>query len=356
MDASDAVSRTVAELADELSRAGIQTRLLGLPTRLLRLENGRFARVARVLNQGFFYVSLFVHATMARGRVTVVTVDVPSGIGLVSRFVATLTRRRVTDIAWVMDLYRVGRDSGAGKMKSISDRARSWLELSSLRRATKVVVLGQCMEQRVSRLGVIQSTVVPLWGTPDALVSPRRETKQPLRLLYSGSAREIHPLVELVEAVAAAGELVELRVFGRGSEIERVAKLAAQLGARNIEVGQPVPYAELARHYGWADLHIVSLAGEATGTCVPSKTYAAMARGRAVLYLGERDGQAAQDISQSGGGIVVKNEAAAIRDALARLAALSAALPGMGEAGRAFIAEQRTVAHAAEAWAVLLSS
>nr|WP_276539016.1 glycosyltransferase [Curtobacterium flaccumfaciens] len=172
----------------------------------------------------------------------------------------------------------------------------------------------------------------------------------PLKLLYSGSARDLHPLLPLVRAVANRRD-VELSINGSGSEVDRVAAYLAGTPASNVRIGGFVDESQLEAAYAAADIHVVSLAESATGTCVPSKVYAAMAAGRGVLYLGLGSGQAARDVLAANAGLVVPTESVSlISTTVSKLVSDREAVQEYGVQARKFFEERRNVRAGGEKW------
>lgn len=348
----DAVSRYVSALRAGLALEGVKTSTVGLSDFQLRLERGRPRRLGRIMNQVFFYFQLAFSILVAPKPVIVVTVDAPSAIGLIPQAIRRLSGDRVRDISWVMDLYRLHGDDLADAAKRLSVRAR-W-ELRSLRSASLVVTLGDCMRRLLAHHNVTGVLTVPLWTTQNEVGDGQGDVDGRLRLLYSGSAREIHPLRALLEAAAHMQNTTQLRIAGRGTEIDAAAAFVQQGGLTNVSVSGLVADDDLARQYAWADIHVVSLAPSATGTCVPSKTYSAMGAGRAVLYIGDASGQAAQDIQTAGGGVVVTTDAAAIFSELDRLVRDPAEVQAMGSRAAEFAHRYRSRSTAAIQWSQIL--
>jgi glycosyltransferase involved in cell wall biosynthesis len=94
---------------------------------------------------------------------------------------------------------------------------------------------------------------------------------------------------------------------------------------------------------GIADLALVTLLPGFEGLVVPSKLLGHMARGIPTLYVGPRDGDVAQTIAESFGGIVVGNgDAGYLADRLVELASDREQLRRMGQCAARFYAENLT--------------
>jgi glycosyltransferase involved in cell wall biosynthesis len=347
----DAVAKVVQDLAAELRRRGERVAVIGIPQERIVLSGGNaVAKVRRLWSELRFLGSAarFIWAHRRATRV-VITVDVPSGIPFIGALARRLGRGRVTDVAWVMDLYRLASDQGGP-----TSRARAALERAALRASGKVVTIGDCMADALSEVTGSNVSTIPLWHR-NVSTTPVGDRGGPLRLLYSGSARDIHPLLPLVKAVANRGD-VELAINGSGTEVDRVAAYLAGNPVRNVRIGGFVTESELEGAYAAADIHVVSLAESATGTCVPSKVYAAMAAGRGVLYLGSVSGQAARDVLAANAGVVAPSASiSAISTIVSKLVSDHDAIQEYGAQARRFFEEQRTVRAGGKKWAVAIA-
>jgi colanic acid biosynthesis glycosyl transferase WcaI len=347
----DAVARVVQELAQELRSRGERVLVVGMPEVSIVPSGGDLrAKLARLRSEVRFMFSMVNFIARRRREIrTFVSIDVPSGLPFVGALARMLTNGRTQDIAWVMDLYRISQKSGG-----LGTKLRTRIEIAALRASGSVVTIGSCMGRVIEGVTGRTAEVVPLWHRAVRRTVAVR-SGGPLRLLYSGSARNIHPLVTLVRAVAERPD-VELSISGMGDEVERVREVLRHLQAPNVSVGRFVADDEIERVYGAADLHVVSLAEEMTGTCVPSKVYAAMAASRGVFYLGSKTGQAALDVLEAGAGVVVStSDAVSIGRELDALLSDRSLVEKYASAAGAFFDVKRTPHAGAEAWSRVLS-
>jgi glycosyltransferase involved in cell wall biosynthesis len=343
----DAVARVVEDLATELRSRGRRVTIIGIPpTRIVAAGGNAADKIRRLRSELRFLLSSVVFVLRRHREMRAfISVDVPSGLPFVGALARRMSRGRVRDIAWVMDLYRL-TIQGGGHL----DTVRARLELSALRSSAKIITIGECMAAVLSDLTAKPVSVIPLWHR-DMKVAVAPASNSPLRLLYSGSARDIHPLLPLVQAVGGRDD-VELQISGSGSEVERVRAYLANHPQRNVQVGGFVEEQNLASAYARADVHVVSLSEVATGTRVPSKVYAAMASGRGVLYLGSTSGQAARDVLNAGAGIVVETDAmTSMSAAITQLASNRARVVAYGTQARRFFDDERALAVGGARWA-----
>ncbi len=180
---------------------------------------------------------------------------------------------------------------------------------TSLQRGSDAVVtttesFAETLRDRgVEPVHVVRNGAHPIEGWPGS--PARRSPSEPLRLLYAGTLGRAQGLTTVVKAVSLAtraGTLVEVRVLGAGAEEHLVRELSGRLGTP-VDVRGPVPRAELADHYAWADSVIVALRPwRGLSLTVPSKLYEAMSLG---LHVSASvSGEAARIVQQTQAGDV----------------------------------------------------
>ncbi len=173
--------------------------------------------------------------------------------------------------------------------------------------------LGPCMSRRI-RTYLPAGRQVTL--TPWALAEPseplhidrlERESlfgKSTLALLYSGSFGRAHSsdlILRLACRLQPDGAHVAFSV--RGNRVDALQREAA--GISNITFAPFAAQEKLESRLSAADIHIVSLREEWTGTVVPSKFFGALAAGRPVLFEGSPESAIAHWIREynvGGGG------------------------------------------------------
>jgi len=126
-------------------------------------------------------------------------------------------------------------------------------------------------------------------------------------------------------------------MLGGGVEVERLKSEAIRRQLNNVVFLPAVPMAEVGSYLKAADALLVHLRHDPLfEITIPSKTQAYMAVGKPLLMA--VDGDAADLVKQSGGGVVAPSEdAQALKDAAQSLANMDPnALSEMGDQARAF--------------------
>jgi glycosyltransferase involved in cell wall biosynthesis len=161
-----------------------------------------------------------------------------------------------------------------------------------------IVDIGSCMRRKLDayRPHSRRATLVP-W----ALEEPREALDLPagerealfgnakLGLIYSGNFGRAHshqPILALARRLRPEG--VHLAFSVRGNSVQ-VLRDALTPEDTNVSFASFAAPEQLAARLACADIHVVSLREEWTGTVVPSKFFGALAAGRPVLFCGSPD-------------------------------------------------------------------
>jgi glycosyltransferase involved in cell wall biosynthesis len=162
--------------------------------------------------------------------------------------------------------------------------------------------------------------------------------------MFAGTMGTAQALDSVLEAAALCRQTlpsVQFVFVGGGVDRNRLEKKAADLGLTNVRFLPRQPMSAMGAVLGLADVLLVHLKDHPLfSITIPSKTQAYMASGKPVLMAVR--GDAAQLVTQSGGGLVCEPEnPRSIADTVARFAAMSPEQRrGMGEAGKRFYDEQ----------------
>jgi glycosyltransferase involved in cell wall biosynthesis len=151
---------------------------------------------------------------------------------------------------------------------------------------------------------------------------------------YSGNLGRAHDCeTPLAAARLLAGEPDVVFSFTGGGY--RFARLR-EAGLANVQVRGYVPEDRLGESLAACDVHLVTLLPAFEGLIVPSKFYGAMAAGRAVIFVGDRDGEIARLLAKHACGVTVApGDGAGLAAAIRELRASPEKLRAMGERARA---------------------
>lgn len=355
----DATASAIRQLAESLTSHGFNVKLDGIDATSLRESP-----ISRALQQiRFLGRSAWICMKASRRPGVIVTVDVPTGLGLVGALCRTASGGRTRHINLVMDLYQFQPGPKAG----VLGRIRRLIDTISFRLSDEIVTIGDCMSELLRSTAGRRSGVIHVWQD-ERLLYPTTRSKyreklgvdeDALLLLYSGHAGRFHPLESLVDVVAdlPPGSRVRFLISGYGTEIERLrtrVNIDGKLASR-ILFSEPVEEDQVAAFLSAGDVHVVSLDPIYTGTCIPSKTYAAMAVSRPCLFLGDRRSQAAKDVLTADAGVVVSHDdVLGLARAVEDFAANPVLRSKQGRNGYEFFVARRSRISQAAKWAFLL--
>jgi colanic acid biosynthesis glycosyl transferase WcaI len=304
--------------------------------KIVRVPSTAFDR-SRMPLRAANYLSYLVLA-LARG-LTVQRPDLvfaqtdPPFVGLVGLLVAR--RFRAPLVVGVKDLLPETALEFGGLRSPIPAGAVGRSIDAYLRRADRVVAIGETMRSRLQDRGIERVTVIPDWVDTGTIRPLEQEGNDRFVVMHSGNVGHTQDLDTLVEAAREVPE-VDVVIVGSGSRRAELERLAS--GLPNVSFRPYVPQEHLAESLSSATLHFVGLASGLSGYVIPSRLYGVLAAGRPVLVAAEADSEPAQLVTRAGCGIVVppgrpEDVAAAIRAARNGEYDLRA----MGERGRRFV-------------------
>jgi glycosyltransferase involved in cell wall biosynthesis len=187
-----------------------------------------------------------------------------------------------------------------------------------LRRADRVVAIGETMKKRLEEKGAPSERidVIPNW------VDTREITPQPsdnawarehhlvgrFVVMHSGNIGHAQDLDTLVRAATFLRDLERLRILivGFGARHAEIIELTKRLDvADTVRFLAYQPREVLAQSLSAADLHYVGLAKGLSGYVVPSRLYGVLAAARPVLVGADDESETARLVREVDCGIVV---------------------------------------------------
>jgi putative colanic acid biosynthesis glycosyltransferase WcaI len=269
----------------------------------------RMAR--RVLNY-LSYVALSVpRALMIRADVILAMTDPPFE-GIVGAFVAWLKRRPL--VYNIRDLYPEMAISGEivrpARWVQIWEKLHRW----ALKRATRVIVLGDDTRERMIAKGIDPERVVVVRdgarvpsvtsnGNGTHPVTREVRSGYPFVVLHAGNLGFYGAWGTVVEAARRLnGDGVGLVFVGDGaarSQVEASAEGCKAIRFQPFRPADQVPYVLAA-----GDIHLLTIRKGLEGVVVPSKLYPILAAGRPLLVLAHEESDAARIVRRSGCGVV----------------------------------------------------
>jgi colanic acid biosynthesis glycosyl transferase WcaI len=324
------------------------------PFYLLRTETTGKVRVRRVGSTAFprhrmtrrvsnylSYLSLAVPAGLTTGADLVMSMTDPPIAGLLG---AGIARSRGLPFVYnIRDMYpdmAVGGEIvGKGRLIDRWERMHRW----ALRQASRVIVLGDDMRERVAAKGIDPGRIVVVRDGA-VLAEPVAPDGHPASAairegyrfvaLHAGNLGFYGAWKTLVDAARPLqDEGVGLVFVGGGAQRGRVAEFAA--GMPGVRLLPFRPSAEIPYVLAAADVHIITVRRGLEGVVVPSKLYGILAAGRPVLAVAPKESDVARIVTAAGCGLVADpDDPASVVTAIRELKANPEKLREMGRKAR----------------------
>jgi len=282
-------------------------------------------RMRRRLSNYLTYLALALPRALAIRPDVVLAMTDPPVAGIAGAFVGRLARRPFVynirdmypDMALGGDIVRPGH------------WVRRWEQMhrAALKRATRVIVLGDDMRERILAKGVAPERVVVVRdGTTPPACLPAEDDPLvgeirsgfPFVALHAGNLGFYGAWHTLLKAGEILGhENIGLVFIGDGANRKALEAEAARLPNVRFLPFRPVEQVPQVMMAG--DVHIVTVKRGLEGVVVPSKLYGILAAGRPVLSVADARSDAARIVLESGCGLTADPDdplavAAAIRD------------------------------------------
>ena len=255
--------------------------------------------IGRILNALWMILRWAILAPMPRHNPDVIIVGTDPILSVCIAPIWRFFKPKTIIAHWCFDLYpEAAFADGLLDRRGIAARILRPLLKRAYRACNLVVDIGPCMRQLLLQHDptLRMATLVP-WALtePERPVPIAREEREKifgdarLALMYSGSFGRAHSFEDMLELVRLLrNDDVHLACSVQGN---RSAALRAAVRPEEDTNIHFVPFADasgLQDRLACADIHIVSLREEWTGTVVPSKFFGALAIGRPVLFCGSR--------------------------------------------------------------------
>jgi colanic acid biosynthesis glycosyl transferase WcaI len=315
--------------------------------RVIRVGSTDYPRTQmarRVLNY-LTYVALSVPCALFVHCDVVLAMTDPPFEGIVGAFVARWKRKPF--VYNIRDMYPDMALGGSIVEPGLLPRLWEYLHRWALRRAARVVVLGEDMKARIVAKGVNADRIMIVRDGIDtvSITSPAPELDTEVIgairsnfrfvLLHAGNLGFYGAWETLLSAARElAGDGVGLVFVGDGAQRARLEALASQ--APNIKFLPFFPAAKIASVLAAADAHVITIKRGLEGVVVPSKMYGILAAGRPVVAVAPRETDAAMLGVRDGFGVAADpDKSQDLMSAVRGLLADPAKLAAMGAAARA---------------------
>ncbi len=286
-------------------------------TRVPLYPNHSQSAVKRVLNYASFAASSLVYGLfMARRAEVIYAYHPPLTVGIAASIIRLIRRIPVVyDIQdmWPDTLHATGMVNNARALNVVAAVCQ-WV----YRRVDRIVVLSPGFRRLLMQRGVPEAKVDVIynWADEAGLAAPQGQLpvcfpgSEQFRIVFAGNMGKAQALGTVLDAAAllqARGSRVCFILLGGGVEVSRLKQQAVDQRLRNVLFLPPVPMAEVGTLLIAADALLVHLRKDPLfEITIPSKTQAYMTVGKPLLMA--VDGDAADLVLQSGGGVVADSE------------------------------------------------
>ncbi len=316
-------------------------------TRVPLYPNHDQSAIKRVLNYASFAASATIYGVfMARRADVMYAYHPPLTVGMAAALIKLC--RRIPVVYDIQDMWpdtlRATGMLNNPKALNLVARVCRWV----YRRMDHIVVLSPGFKRLLLERGVPESklSVIYNWADEAALGAPVGKVPaafpgaDQFRILFAGNmgkAQALDTVLVAASLLQARGSRVCWVMLGGGVEVARLKAEAAKRQLVNVVFLPAVPMAEVGAYLNAADALLVHLRKDPLfEITIPSKTQAYMTVGRPLLMA--VDGDAADLVRQSGGGVVAESEnGECLARAAEQLAAMPAdALAAMGDKAQRF--------------------
>jgi glycosyltransferase involved in cell wall biosynthesis len=236
-----------------------------------------------------------------------------------------------------------------------------------LRRADRVVAIGETMRERLVPKGARRDRVVviPNWVDTNALEPAPRDNGWAKAngfdgrfvVMHSGNVGHAQDLDSLIRATKLLDDMDDLSVaiVGGGARHAELVALARELRGDRVRFLPYQPRETLAESLSAADVHVVGLARGLAGYVVPSRLYGVLAVARPVICAADAESETAQLVQRVGCGIVVEpGRPDQLADAIRGMRSGELDLAEMGNRGRDYVTREADRRVAVERYRALL--
>ena len=364
---SSATAKMIESVVDALSLAHGVTVLCGRPSydpterrpwrpyqteiagraRIIRVGSTAFPRFEmkkRVLNY-LSYVALAIPRGLLVPCDAIVAMTDPPFQGIVGAVVAMLKRKPY--VYNIRDMYPDMAVGGSlvrpGRLATMWEKLHRW----ALRRATRVIVLGEDMRARIIGKGVEPARVLIVRDGTEILPpntplpAPDSEVVRAIRgsfsfvLVHAGNLGFYGAWNSLVSAARLlANDGVGLVFVGDGAQRSEIEAAAA--GSGNIRFLEFFPASKIPSVLAAADAHVITVKRGLEGVVVPSKMYGILAAGKPIVAVAPKETDAVSLGIRRGFAVAADpDRAAEVVSAVRSLVSDPHKLKTMGQAARA---------------------
>ncbi len=257
--------------------------------------------LARVLSYGSFLGSACWAGLTSRKPDLVLSLTTPPLLPLVGALLRATRGSRYW--IWEMDVYPdVAVALGYLPEGGIAQRVIGAVADLARRKSDGILVLGECMRNRLLRRGIDGALlhIADNWADSREIEPVPFPEGERLRVLYSGNLGLAHDIDTVREAMLALRNepTVHFDFAGGGSRRKALESWCAEQAIAGVEFRKYTSRESLGESLGRGHIGLVTQRPDCLGAVVPSKVYGLMAAGRPILFIGPKEAQPNRIIQQ----------------------------------------------------------
>lgn len=344
-----ATGRLLQDMANALEQSGWKVTILATDTEpsFEAQANISIKRIksAEKYKTAFGYIlnwcRLLVTALKMPKHDVVLTLSDPPMLYVIGGFVSQF--KGSAHVHWCQDLYPDLFRALGVKLPQPLIKILMKISRRSLKKCARVVVIGRCMAEMITKTGVPAANVAMIANWTDfEVIAPSsgadhnllpikttgvakkpeemfRNDSPKFRVLYAGNIGRAHPMRSVIEAATILSKHEEIEfVFVGDKSVHSI--LARERGRRSLENIKFMPYQPIEKLRDLmesGDIHLVTMRNEAKGLLVPCKFYSGLTVGRPTVFVGPKDCEVGHVIKDySAGKVVAVNDPKALADAI----------------------------------------
>lgn len=271
------------------------------------------------------YLSFYLGASRTLLRLPrhdiVMALTTPPLIGLIALIIGRLRDMRVVSL--VQDVYPdVAVALGSLKKRNPATRLLDALNRFVLRKSDRIVVLGECMRERVAakvgaenadRIDVIHNwadgeEIRPLEGEENPF-SMRHNLNGKFVILFSGNLGRVNEFETVLRSALTLRDRADIifLFIGEGARASEIQTFSEAHNLGNIRMLPYEPRENLRYSLAAGHASLVTLADGLAGLSVPSKTYGILAAGRPILFVGDAQSSVARIVRDNNCGEIISS-------------------------------------------------
>ncbi|WP_275887943.1 glycosyltransferase family 4 protein [Altererythrobacter sp. ZODW24] len=279
----------------------------------------------RGVNVAIYCVQLFFHVLLSRAEIVTAASFPPVFAGWTASLAAQLSGKQF--IYHLQDIHpEVARVSGSRLGRGFLFRLLRWLDMQTMRRAARIVVLSGDMAATImarprpparDKIAIINNFEIASFASEGGRSGLPLKQAGATRLIFAGNLGRFQNLGLFVEAAKIVeSELPHFQLMFLGNGDSEAGLKAAAAGLGNVIFHDLLPYAEARHVIADADAGLVSLAEGVVSVSYPSKTFTYLGLGVPLALVVESKSELAQMVRSEGLGEVAE---AATPEAVAQM-------------------------------------